>query len=570
MFRFHPVSRLLPMLVAIALPGTAGAQDPGVASRRGMVVSAYHLASDVGAQVLHQGGNAVDAAVATAFALAVTYPTAGNIGGGGFMVIRLANGRETTIDYRERAPLRSTKTMYLDSTGAIRRELIVEGYLGAGVPGTVRGLALAHQKYGHLPWKALVLPAVELAERGFSISGADADGLNWLIEQTKGKYPATVASYGKPDGSPWKAGDRLRLPTLARTLRAIATQGPDAFYRGWIADSVALAMQRHGGIITKEDLAQYRAVERAPVKGHLLGYDIVTMPPPSSGGIAMVEMLNTLERLGIDRHPRFAPETLHLILETMRRAYLDRAEFLGDPDFATVPVERLTSPAHAAELAGSIDTAQATSSLSLAAGRLPVTVVESEHTTHFSVLDAKGNAVSNTYTLEAGYGSRVVVPGAGFLLNNEMGDFNKQPGITNTIGDIGTDANLIAPGKRMLSSMTPTIVTKGGRTVLITGSPGGRTIINTVLQVVLNVTAFGMTVRDAVDAPRIHHQWMPDVALIERAGVPDSTVDELVRRGHRVVRIDRQGDAHSIWIDPATGIGYGANDRRSPDSKASP
>ncbi len=557
------------VVVLAAVPSRITAQT--VSSKTGLVVSTSGPASDAGAAILRAGGNAVDAAVATAFALAVTYPGAGNIGGGGFMVIRLANGTATTIDYRERAPLKATSTMYLNAAGQIERALTREGYLAPGVPGTVRGLALAHRKYGKLPWKQVVMPAVVLARDGFSLSPSLAGALNWLVKETTGKYPSTVQAYGKPGGGEWAAGDRLVLPDLARSLESIATEGPNAFYTGRIAEQIAAAMEAHGGIISKADLAAYRAVERAPVRGTFLGYEIISMPPPSSGGTAMVTMLNILERFDIARRPRFAPMTLHLMIEAQRRAYLDRAEWLGDPDFTTIPVSRLTSKAHARTLAASIDTTKATSSVALAEGRIPVAVVEEPtETTHFSVVDRLGNAVSNTYTLEGGYGSRVVVDGAGFLLNNEMGDFNKKPGATTTEGDIGTAPNLIAPGKRMLSSMTPTIVTRGGRLVLVTGSPGGRTIINTVHQIVLNVTAFGMDARHAVDAPRFHSQWLPDQAYFEAAAIPESTVAALQALGHAIRVGGDIGDGHSIVIDPKTRIAFGANDHRSADSKASP
>src|SRR3954469_8798893 len=441
-----------------------------VVSKRGLVISSSSIASDVGASILRKGGNAVDAAVATAFALAVTYPGAGNIGGGGFMVIRLKNGTATTIDYRERAPLASTRTMYLDSTGHINRSLTATGYLAPGVPGTVRGLALAHRRFGKLPWRDVVLPAAQLASRGFALDSGLARSLAREVAQAMKSYPASVAAYGKRDGSAWQAGDTLVLADLGRTLNAIATRGADVFYTGWIADSIAADMHRNGGLITKKDLAAYRARERAPIRGRYNGYDIVTMPPPSSGGVAMLEMLNVLSHFDLQAQGRWSPETLHLMIESMRRAYVDRARFLGDPDFVKVPVARLTSAKYGATLAAQIDRTKASRSVDV--GKDIVTaadVAESEETTHFSVVDKNGNAVANTFTLEGGYGSHVVVRGAGFLLNNEMGDFNKKPGETNVQGDIGTRANLIAPGKRMLSSMTPTIVTKRGKLFMVTG-----------------------------------------------------------------------------------------------------
>jgi gamma-glutamyltranspeptidase/glutathione hydrolase len=541
-----------------------------VISRNGLVISSSSIASDVGASILRKGGNAVDAAVATAFALAVTYPGAGNIGGGGFMVIRLKNGTATTIDYRERAPLASTRTMYLDSTGHINRNLTATGYLAPGVPGTVRGLALAHRRFGKLPWRDVVLPAAQLASRGFALDSGLARSLAREVAQAMKSYPASVAAYGKRDGSAWQPGDTLVLADLGRTLNAIATRGADVFYTGWIADSIASDMQRNGGLITKKDLAAYRARERTPIRGRYNGYDIVTMPPPSSGGVAMVEMLNILSHFDLVKQGRWSPETLHLIIEAMRRAYVDRARYLGDPDFVKMPLTRLTSPSYAATLASQIDRTHATSSLEL--GKDIVTpssvATESDETTQFSIVDKDGNAVSNTFTLEGGYGSHVVVRGAGFLLNNEMGDFNKKPGETNVQGDIGTPANLIEPGKRMLSSMTPTIVARNGRLFMVTGSPGGRTIINTVMEVVLNATGFGMNAREAVDAPRLHHQWLPDVATFERDALADSTVSRLRAMGHAVEQRGRQGDAHTIIFDAKAKTAYGANDRRSSDSKA--
>jgi len=359
------------LTIGIACPAVAQT----VESTRGLVVSASGPASDVGAAILAAGGNAVDAAVATAFALAVTYPAAGNIGGGGFMVIRFADGRSTTIDYRERAPLRATATMYLDSSGNIDRDRAHRGYLSVGVPGTVRGLWLAHRKYGKLSWARVVEPAVTLARDGFVTSKDLAAALNWLVGSTGGPHPETVAAYGKPGGGEWREGDRLTLPDLGRSLAAIASDGPDAFYRGWIAERLAAQMAANGGLISMKDLAEYRAVERAPVKAQVLGHEIVSMPPPSSGGTALVEMLRILEQWDIAARPRYATRTFHLMIEAMRRAYLDRAEFLGDADFGPVPVTRLISVAHAKELAHGIDSARASSSIALAAGRMPVETV---------------------------------------------------------------------------------------------------------------------------------------------------------------------------------------------------
>ena len=562
---------VLACALVLALSGgtlqPAAAPDAGIASKDGLVVCTSAPACDAGAAVLAKGGSAVDAAVATAFALAVTLPSAGNIGGGGFMVVRSPGGEVTTFDYREKAPLKSTRTMYM-RRGKVDISLTDKGYLAPGVPGTVRGLALAHKKFGRLPWQDVVMPAVELADGGFTLSPALARGLNKQLSGAMRKFPASVKAYGKPGGGTWAAGDRLVLKDLARTLRAIATDGPDAFYKGWIADRIADDMAAHGGLITKDDLAAYEAKERAPVKGTFRGYEIASMAPPSSGGVALIEMLNMLEPFDLKAKGFSTPEAKHLEIEAMRRAYLDRARFLGDPDFVDVPLSTLLSKEHAKTLAAGIDPAKASTSRELGKDIVTPPAQEPDETTHFSVIDRDGVAVSNTFTLEGGYGSRVVVKGAGFLLNNEMGDFNKNPGATLADGTIGTPANLIDPGKRMLSSMTPTIVSKDGKVVLITGSPGGRTIINTVFTVVLATTEFGMNVREAVDASRMHHQWLPDAVTIERTGAPAELVHALRALGHTVKTGRAQGDANSIAVD-ATGTAWGAADTRSADGKAS-
>src|SRR6516164_2638670 len=523
------------------------APEEGVSSKDGLVVCTSSPACDAGAGVLAKGGSAVDAAVATAFALAVTHPSAGNIGGGGFMVVRTPNGDATTFDYREKAPLKSTRTMFMRD-GAVDISLTNMGYLAPGVPGTVRGLAMAHKKFGKLPWRDVVMPAVQLADDGFVMSNGLARSLNGQLSDVMGRYPASVEAYGKPGGGTWSAGDRLVLKDLAKTLRAIATDGPDVFYRGWIADRIAEDMAANGGIMTKDDLAQYEAKERAPVRGTYNGFEIIAMGPPSSGGVAMIQMLNILENFDLKPGGPDAARNRHLEIEAMRRAYLDRARYLGDPDFVQMPLTRLMSKDYAKTLAASINPDKASSSLEL--GKDIVTAPaqeEPDETTHFSVVDRNGMAVSNTYTLEGGYGSRVVVKGGGFLLNNEMGDFNKNPGVTDDKGTIGTPPNQIDPGKRMLISMTPTIVTRNGKVVLITGSPGGRTIINTVFNVVLNVVEFGMSVREAVDAPRIDHEWMPDRVRIERAGADPGLLEKLTTMGHlNVAAGGGQGDANSI------------------------
>ncbi len=557
---------LLAFLVWFQAPAPTGA-DSIVTSKRGMVVSASDLASDVGAAILRKGGNAVDAAVATAFALAVTYPGAGNLGGGGFMVIAPRTGEPVAVDYRERAPLGSTPTMYLKPDGTTDYSLTASGWLAPGVPGTPRGLELAHRRFGRLKWREVVEPAVELA-RGFRVSAAMARDFNWVVSGPMAKFPASAAAYGKPGGGNWAEGDTIRLPDLARSLSGIGKDGADAFYKGWIADSIAAGMRANGGLITTKDLDDYRAHARAPVRGQYRGHEIIAMAPPSSGGVALLEMLNILEPFDLRSRGRNSVSSAHLIIEAMRRAFLDRARFLADPDFVDVPVRHLTSAEYAGELIRGIDTLHATSSLALGRDIVTDTVVgESEETTHFSVVDGDGMAVSNTYTLEGWYGSFVVVPGTGIVLNNEMGDFNKRPGYTSRAGDIGTTPNLIEPGKRMLSSMTPAIVRRNGQVVLVTGSPGGRTIPNTVLNIVLNVLEFEMPVVQAVAAERLHHQWLPDEVLTERKAT-DAEIPVLRAMGHTVRTGIGLGDGHTIAIDPATGLITGARDRRSRDSKA--
>lgn len=569
--------KVVSALVALGLlafaPATVSTQiELGVPSKTGVVVSSSDLAADAGGAVLAKGGNAVDAAVATAFAMAVTSPSNGNIGGGGFMVVRLPNGTATTFDYREMAPGKSTPTMYLNAAGEIDMSLTQQGYLAPGVPGTVRGLAAAHQKFGKLAWKDVVSPAAALAGKGFKLSKSLAGQLNSEIKGRMKTFPASVAAYGKPGGADWAEGDTIVLGDLSKTLTAIATDGPDAFYKGWIADRIAEDMAANGGLISKADLANYAAKERAPIKGTFYGYDIIGMPPPSSGGIALVEMLNMLEALNLQKETRQSVRAIHLIVEAQRRAYLDRARFLGDTDFVQVPIETLTSKAHAKELIANITPGKASSSAELgkdilSAGKLPAD--EPMETTHFSVVDKDGMAVSNTFTLEGGYGSHVVIKGTGMILNNEMGDFNKKPGTTTTTGTIGTPANVIAPGKRMLSSMTPVIISKGGKLVMVTGSPGGRTIINTVLHVVLGVTAWGLNGHDAVALPRWDHEWMPDRVTFEANALSDSAVAELKAMGYDIVQRGEQGSAQSIWMHPQTGTAFGVPDMRSPDAKAS-
>jgi gamma-glutamyltranspeptidase/glutathione hydrolase len=557
-------------LLASALPSLAQAPPrAAVEAKHGMVVCVSPPAAEIGVDVLKRGGNAVDAAVAVAFAQAVTWPAAGNIGGGGFMLVWPGNGKEPTFfDYRETAPATATADMFAKGVDYYSPKV-------AGVPGTVRGLALAHQTFGKLPWKDLVLPAVRLAEDGFPVDAALARSLNGVLASKKTANAEFRRVYGKNGGADtWQAGDKLVLPDLGRALRAVAEHGPDAFYTGDLAEKLEAEMKAGGGLITAADLAKYEAKVRKPARGTYRGYDVYSAPPPSSGGVALVEMLNVLETFDLKKHERYSPETVHLIAEAMRRAYCDRARYLGDPDFVTVPAH-LTTKEYAKKLAAGIDRARATRSEELAPN-IQLTDGGGE-TTHFSVADKDGICVANTYTLENAYGCRVVVRGAGYLLNNEMTDFNTKPGVTNRRGDIGTPANQIAPGKRMLSSMTPTILAKDGQPVLVTGSPGGRTIINTVLCHVVNFVDYGMGPQELVDAPRMHHQWFPDHLQHEDfPGFPDLAA-KLKAMGHAITnrgresgepaRPYRQGDGHTIVIDPKTGMYYGAADKRI-DGKA--
>ncbi|HTU91957.1 MAG TPA: gamma-glutamyltransferase [Gemmataceae bacterium] len=535
---------------AIMLPG--GAVEPVQKPRHGIVVAVSPPGADIGRDVLQKGGNAVDAAVATAFAMAVTHPAAGNIGGGGFMLIYPAGGKDepVVIDYREKAPQAAHKNIFTKKDSRYSAKTV-------GVPGTVRGLALAHAKFGKLPWKELVMPAVKLAEEGFVIDAPLASSLNWVVAGSP-SFPELRRVFGKEDGASWEAGDRLVQKDLAKTLRLIAERGPDGFYKGTVAELLAAEMKRDGGLITTDDLAAYEAKMRQPIHGTYRGYDVYGPPPPSSGGTCLIEMLNILENFDLRKHGRFAPETLHLMIETMRRAYCDRARYLGDADFVKIPAF-LTSKEYAHKLAQSIDSNKATRSEDLAKDT-PIKG-EGDNTTHFSVIDGDGMAVANTYTLEHSYGSRIVVKGAGFVLNNEMMDFNWFPGETTRGGRIGTEPNQVAPGKRMLSSQTPTIVSKNGKIVLITGSPGSRTIINTVLCVIVNTIDFDMDLQAAVDAPRLHHPWFPDTASFEGAYDYPQAVRRLEAMGHSV-RSTRQGDAHSIGLDRKTGTYTGAADHR--------
>lgn len=539
-----------------------------VPARQGMVVSSHHLASRAGMEVLKQGGNAVDAAIAAAFALAVTLPSAGNIGGGGFLLYHGADGSSTAFNFREKAPLAATERMYLDANGKVRPNTHHEGPLSVGVPGTVAGLWLAHGRLGSRPWGELVAPAIVLAEEGFPSTWDMQDILNYFQKQTEPQFAAARRAFLKSGSDLYRPGELWKQPDLAASLKRIQLHGRDGFYKGETARLLTEYMKRHGGLITAADLEAYQAAELKPVWGSYRGYDIIGMPPPSSGGIALIAMLNMLEGYDLQKMGVNSAEYLHHLTEAMRRAFADRARYIGDPDFnLDMPVERLLSKEHASKMATSIMPDHASSSDSARFGSIYLPE-ESEETTHLSVVDAQGNAVSLTYTLEYSYGSRLMADGTGFLLNNEMGDFNPVPGVTNRQGQIGTSPNLVAPGKRMLSSMTPAIVAQNGKPFLVIGSPGGRTIINTVLQVILNVIDHRMNIAEAVESPRIHHQWLPDQTSAESWGFSADTRRLYEAKGHRLSMRGKQGQAMGIFIDPVSGIRYGAADSRSFDSSA--
>lgn len=555
-------------LLALSISPAVGAQEvvvggPGetVRASGGMVSSEHPLASRAGAAVLAAGGNAVDAAIATGFALAVTHPAAGNIGGGGFMVIRFPDGSTTALDFREKAPLAAHPEMWLVD-GEYSAQAHHYSHMAVGVPGTVAGFEKAHRLYGESAWEGLVQPSVMLAEEGFEVTERLARGLGSLVRRFE-RYPATVQAFSK-DGVPYEPGETLRQPDLGRTLARIRDRGADDFYRGETARLLAAEMERGAGLITLDDLARYRAMDRTPVTATYRGYDVIAMAPPSSGGVAVATMLNILEGYDLAGMGHNSPAYLHHLAEAMRRAYRDRAEYLADPAYADVPVQALTSEEHAAELRATIDPTRA----SVSSPMDVMAETESEETTHYSVVDASGMAVSVTYTLEAGYGSGIVVPGAGFLLNNEMGDFNAGPGLTTESGLIGTEPNLARPEQRMLSSMTPSILAKDGELVAVVGSPGGRTIINTVLQVILNLVDHEMDLPEAVAAPRIHHQWLPDRISIEEAAATPELRAALEAMGHVTATRGSQGLAHSILVDRTSGELVGQPDRRNPDAGA--
>lgn len=524
----------------------------------GMVVSSDSLATKVGVEILKKGGNAVDAAVAVGFALAVTYPQAGNIGGGGFMVIRMANGETVTIDYREKAPIKAHENMFLDENGNFIPEKSQIGHLSVGVPGSVAGLLLALEKYGTMSRKEVLNPAIELAEKGFIVNEGLAKAFKNAFEHFK-KFPSTMKYFSK-NGEPYKEGDLLVQKDLAKVLKLIRDKGRNGFYKGKVADLIVAEMKRGGGIITHEDLEKYQPVIRKPVIGNYRGYEIISMGPPSSGGVCLIELLNILENFDLKKYGFASSHTIHYLVEAMKRVYADRAEYLGDPDFVEIPLDKLLSKEYAKEIASQIDTFYATPSSKIIRSVSPPK--DGTHTTHYSVADKWGNVVSVTTTINSYFGSMVVVDGAGFFLNNEMDDFSAKPGVPNQFGLLGNKANSIQPGKRMLSSMTPTIVLKNAKPFLVLGSPGGSTIITSVLQVILNVIDFEMNIQEAVDAPRIHHQWYPDEIYYERRGLPFDVVENLKKRGHKLVeRHGFQGEVQAILIDE-NGVKYGSADPR--------
>ncbi|MCE5250787.1 gamma-glutamyltransferase [bacterium] len=553
------------MFVFSVLAGNTGAQQDNharpVTASNGMVSSQHYLATQAGLEVLREGGNAVDAAVTVGFALAVTLPAAGNIGGGGFMLIHLADSKQTiAIDYREKAPAGAYRDMFLDTAGNADPEKSQYSYWASGVPGTVRGLALALEKYGTITLERALRPAIELAEKGFAVDESLRES---LIEEKKHMEvsPASMAIFFKEGGVPYEVGDILVQKDLAWSLREIAQNGPDAFYKGKIAEKIAADMKAHGGLITMKDLAAYKPAVRTPVHGTYRGYEIVSMPPPSSGGVHLIQMLNILEGFPIGSYGHNTAQTIHLMAESMKYAYADRSKYLGDPDFVKVPVKGIVSKRYADDIRKKINPSKATPGTEILPGQPGG--YESDQTTHFSVVDRNGNAISNTYTLNFSYGSGITAAGTGILLNDEMDDFSSKPGSPNAFGLLGGEFNAIEPGKRMLSCMTPTIVLKDGKVYLVTGSPGGSRIITTTLQIVMNVLDHGMNIADATNAVRIHHQWMPDEIRVEK-GLDGKVVQELTEMGHTVVERGTMGCTESIML--IDGKLYGASDPRGSSS----
>jgi gamma-glutamyltranspeptidase/glutathione hydrolase len=533
-----------------------------VVGDQGMVATQHHLASKVGADILSKGGNAIDAAVAVGFSLAVVLPRAGNLGGGGFMLLHLAQEQKTiAIDYREMAPAKAHRDMFLNESGDVDTQKSRFSHAAAGVPGTVAGLLHAHKRYGSLSLAEVMQPAITLADSGFSVS----DDLSQKLHSYKHlkKNPATLKAYFHEDGRAFLAGETLKLPDLAWSLKEIRDGGFSAFYRGDIAQRIVAEMQDNNGLITLDDLSDYRVVERQPVIGTYRGHQVASMPPPSSGGVHLVQMLNVLEHVPLTEYGYGSASAMHWMTETMKRAYADRSKYLGDPDYTPIPVAELTSKSYAELIFSSLNGDKATPAKDVYPAESLVD--ESRDTTHFSIMDSEGNAVSNTYTLNFSFGSGITVPGTGILLNNEMDDFSSKPGVPNAYGLLGAEANSIEKGKRPLSSMTPTLVFKEGKPWLVTGSPGGSRIITTTLQAIVNTIDHGMNVATAVSVPRFHNQWLPDKVFVERGFSPD-TLSILRSKGHDVQQVNAMGSAQSIMWEG--GRFYGVADPRKPDAKA--
>jgi len=534
-----------------------GASKDPVRGVNGMVVSASDYASEIGLQILMKGGNAVDAAVATGFALSVSYPSAGNIGGGGFFVIHFSDGKQTTIDFREKAPAAVHKDIYLDSDGNFLPDLSQKGWTSSGVPGSPAGLIFAHEKYGSLPFEDLIQPAIDLARNGIILSYGAVSSLNSVYTEFL-KYPASKMIFTK-NGAKYSEGDTLFQTDLAKTLEFIRDLKKDGFYKGKTADLIVKQSMENGGYLTKEDLENYSPVERVPVRGTYRGYDIISMAPPSSGGVALIEALNILENYDLKKLGWASSSYIHYIVESLKHVYADRSEYLGDPDFFDVPADKLISKTYSKELFNLIDEkAKRPSEIS----RSTFNLYESPQTTHYSIVDKFGNAVSATVTLNSSYGNKIVVDGAGFIMNNEMDDFSSKPGSPNQFGLIGSAANSIEPGKRMLSSMTPTIILQNLKPVLIIGSPGGSTIITTVLQVVLNCLDFGMDIQTAIDLGRFHNQWLPDSIEYEDFLISEDVRNNLTNRGHKFGSKTSLGRAEGILWDWKNKIWTGATDPR--------
>jgi gamma-glutamyltranspeptidase/glutathione hydrolase len=541
MHRLHlkPTALLAALSFAISPLEPALAASPApVEAEHGMVVTAQHLATDVGVEVLKSGGNAVDAAVAVGYALAVVYPTAGNIGGGGFMTIRLKDGRSTFLDFRERAPMAAIKTMYLDAKGDIVPRASLDGYLAVGVPGSVMGFETAREKYGTKSRQDLLAPAIRYAKDGFTLEQGDTASIESSAKRLA-KDEAAAKIFLKPDGKLFTSGEKLVQPELASVLQSIADKGTDAFYKGMPADAIVKASQSKGGILAKEDFEQYAVRELKPVECSYRGYDIVSSPPPSSGGVIICEILNILEGYPLSFLGYGSAETVHLMTEAMRYAYVDRNAALGDPDFVDNPVSTLLDKSYAKAIRAKIDINKSGASANLK----PLGAKESVETTHYSIIDDEGNAVAVTYTLNGSFGAGVVAPGTGILLNNEMDDFTSKPGVPNLYGLVQGEANAIAPKKTPLSSMSPTIITRDGKPFMVIGSPGGSRIITITLEAILNVIDFGMDISQAVNAPRIHHQWQPDKIYFEPYALSPDTIRALISMGHTM----DDGNGPPVW-----------------------